>query len=162
MTMIDNVYRWCSYARIFIDGIWEAICAIMCAMAIGKGFNNLREEVLDNYDDWMMNLAFAVIVCLFARIGISIYLQNLEKKKPDGYYCYTFCEAYRRAKKGIKFESTSGIILEVGPDGKPMLTKDGSEVSGKTFKFDIAYDVYWRRVSEEMSKKVKEGQDVNP
>lgn len=150
MMNINQKYRMINIAE--ETGITVALvfASIMAIMTVGKWIGAVREEILENYDLGMMELSVLFFIANFIAFASSFLGKYLRKHEPEeGYYPLTFTEAYRGAKTGKRYESTSGMILEVGPDGKPMLTKDGSEVSGKTFKLDIAYDVYWRRIREE-------------
>ena len=150
---INQKYRICNIADAVANAAACMIATLMVTLTIFKWAGHMRVEQLEDYDDTMMMFSVAFVVALFIVMGFCVLTKYLRIHEPEeGYYPLTFTEAYREAKKGRRYESTSGMILEVGPDGKPMLTKDGSEVSGTFTKFDIAYDVYWRRIREESNE----------
>ena len=143
----DKKYRLICNAESFTRGMCAAFCVWIAYYAIINYFGLYGEEGIENFEEKIMKLGVAVIIGFVIRIMITFYRHHLDNVRTDDYFTITFPEAYKSAKKGMRLESTNRMIMENGPEGRPVMTKNGEGISGDDFS--AAVNTYWRRIKEE-------------
>lgn len=148
MREIGKICQYLLYANCVCTGFLFCVSLTMALLTLEYNYGILDEDLIENFDENMLELAWGLFVVSAIMIITSVIRMILERKEPsDGYFRYSFSEAYKGVRKtGKKCESETGMIMCRAPGGV-IITVDGEPMPGENLS--KAVQSYWRIVKEE-------------